>query len=207
MSVHREGETVNSRALITIMALVIGLVALTGCSDNSNELQRVVCEVESINGGVPLVSAALNLGSDGLENTGDDYVPIDVVPVVFRARAYNSSMNIPEDGAYSSFIITGYSITWSSSDPNAPADLATFNLVNGAVSTQVPVDDEGFVSVLVASAEMKNAPWFQNILAGTAPPFTAQANFVFQGHVSGTDHDSDIPVGLTVNFVPSTFDD
>ena len=43
----------NSRALITIMALAIGLAALTGCSDNSNELQSLVCEVHSVNDGAP----------------------------------------------------------------------------------------------------------------------------------------------------------
>jgi hypothetical protein len=206
MSVHREGETVNSRALITITALVMGLVALTGCSDNSNELNRLVCEVESVNGGVPLVSAAVNVGGDGISGTADDYVPIDVVPVVFRARAYNSSMNIPEDGTYSSFIVTGYDIIWSSSDPNAPAELSDFNLTGGAVSAKVPVDDEAFVSVLVASAEMKNTTWFQAILNG-APAFTAQANIIFKGHVSATDHEIEIPAYLTVNFIGAVKDD
>jgi hypothetical protein len=203
MSVHREGETVNSRALITIMALVIGLAALSGCGDNESELQRLVCEVESVNDGVPLISAALNVGSDGVQGGDDDYVPIDFVPVVFRSRALSSSMNIPEDGLYSSFIITGYDLTWTSSDPNAPppAELSNSNVTGGFASAQVPIDNDAVVSILVGPLEMKGATWFQAILNGSAPAFSASAQFVFWGHVSGTDHEVGIPAGLMVNFI------
>jgi hypothetical protein len=193
---------VNSRALITIMALVIGLAALSGCGDNESELQRLVCEVESVNDGVPLISAALNVGSDGVQGGDDDYVPIDFVPVVFRSRALNSSMNIPEDGLYSSFIISGYDLTWTSSDPNAPAELSNSNVTGGFANAQVPIDNDAVVSILVGPLEMKGAAWFQAILNDpSVPPFTASAQFVFWGHVSGTDHEVGIPAGLMVNFI------
>jgi hypothetical protein len=201
MSVHREGETVKSRALITLMALAMGLAALTGCSDNSNELQPLVCEVHSVNEGAPLLSAALNAGNDRRPGTEDDFVPIDFVPVVFRARALNETMNIPDDGAYSSFIITGYDLTWSTTDANAPAELSFFNITGGMASGKVPVEDDAIVSVLVAPLEMKGSTWFQAILNGGAPPFTATANLVFKGHVSGSSHEVEIPAGLMVNFI------
>ena len=192
----------NSRALITIMALVIGLAALSGCGDNESELQRLVCEVESVNAGVPLISAALNVGSDGISPSDDDYVPIDFVPVVFRSRALNSSMNIPEDGLYSSFIITGYDLTWTSSDPNAPAELSDSNVTGGMANTQVPIDSDAVVSILVGPLEMKGTTWFQAILNDPAvPAFSASAQFVFWGHVSGTDHQVGVPAGLMVNFI------
>lgn len=196
----------NSRALITIMALVIGLAALSGCGDNESELQRLVCEVESVNAGVPLISAALNVGSDGIQGGDDDYIPIDFVPVVFRARALNSSMNIPEDGLYSSFIITGYDLTWATTDPNAPATLSDFNVSGGMASVQVPIENDALISVLVAPLQMKEATWFLAILDGSASPFSASAQFVFWGHVSGTDHEVGVPAGLTVNFIGAVAD-
>ena len=177
----------NSRALITMMALAIGLAALTGCSDNSNELQRLVCEVESVNEGSPLISAARD--QDGV-------IPIDNVSVVFRARPLTNNIYVPNDGAYSSFIITSYDLIWSSTDPHAPAGLADFNITSGLVSVQVPINDKAEVFVLIAPAEMKTADWF-----GGAAPFSASAQLIFKGHVSGTDHEVDILGGLTVNFI------
>ena len=190
----------NSRALITIMALMIGLAALSGCGDNESELQRLVCEVESVNEGVPLISAALNYGSDGASGGDDDFVPIDFVSVVFRSRALNSSMTIPEDGLYSSFIITGYDLIWTSTDPNAPAELSNSNVTGGMANAQVPIDNDAVVTILVGPLEMKGTTWFQALL-NTAPPFSASAQFIFKGHVSGTDHEVDVPAGLMVNFV------
>jgi hypothetical protein len=201
MSVHREGVTVNSRALITMIALAIGLAALTGCSDNSNELQSLVCEVKSVNDGVPLISAALNYGNDRAPDGGDDYVPIDYVMVAFRARALNSNMTIPDEGTYSSFIITGYDLVWSSSDPNAPAELVNHNITGGVANAMVPIDDDAVVSVLVGPMEMKGATWFQNILDGIDPSFTATAQLTFRGHVSSTDHEVLVPAALMVNFI------
>ncbi len=191
----------NSRALITIMALMIGLAALSGCGDNESELQRLVCEVESVNAGVPLISAALNYGSDSSPGGGDDFVPIDFVSVIFRSRALNSSMTIPEDGLYSSFIITGYDLTWTSTDPNAPAELSNSNVTGGMANAQVPIDNDAVVSILVGPLEMKGTTWFQAILNGSAPAFSASAQFIFKGHVSGTDHEVNVPAGLMVNFV------
>ena len=191
----------NSRALITLMTLVLGLAALTGCSDNSNELQNLVCEVESVNDGSPLIMAALNIGTDGLPNTADDFVPIDYVPVIFRARALNSNVHIPDGGTYSSFIITGYDLAWTSVDPNAPAELADYNITGGLASAQVQIDEDAIMAVLVGPLEMKGAPWFQDILNGVADPFTARADITFKGHVSSTDHEVTIPAGLMVNVI------
>jgi hypothetical protein len=201
MSVHREGETVNSRALITLMALVLGLAALSGCSDNSNELQNLVCEVESVNDGAPLIMAALNIGTDGIPGNDDDFIPIDYVPVSFRSRAMNNNVNIPDGGVYSSFIITGYDLAWTSADPNAPAALSDFNVTGGIAYLQVPIDDDAIVAVMVGPLEMKAASWFQDIYNLVAPPFTARATFTFKGHVSGTDHEVSIPAGLMVNLI------
>ncbi len=191
----------NSRALITMMALAIVLAALTGCSDNSNELQNVVCEVESINEGDPLISAAINAGGDGIAGNDDDFVPIDFVLVIFRARAGNTNVTIPDDGTYSSFIITSYDLLWTATDINAPATLTDFNITDGLIYAKVPIGDEAEVSVLVAPAEMKQEAWFQALINPSTPSFSASAQLIFKGHVSGTDHQVEVPAGLMVNFI------
>jgi hypothetical protein len=57
------------------------------------------------------------------------------------------------------------------------------------------------VSALVAPLEMKQQAWFQQLLNGSAPSFTAWAAITFKGHVSGTDHEAEIPTGVMVNFI------
>ena len=86
----------------------------------------------------------MNIGNDG-SRTDDDFVPIDYVPVVFRARALNATMNIPEDGAYSWFIITGYDLIWTSAE--RPGELTDYNITGGlAERPWCPIDDEAVVS-------------------------------------------------------------
>jgi hypothetical protein len=92
-------------------------------------------------------------------------------------------------------------LTWTSSDPNAPAALSDYNIVGGLTSLQVPIEDDAMVAVLVGPLQMKGEPWFQALLAPGGTPFNALAQITFKGHVSGTDHEVLIPAGLMVNFV------
>lgn len=188
----------KSRALIMMLALVIGLTALTGCSSDNNERQRVVCEVESINGGAPIVAAALNIGADAA-NTNDDFVPIDIVPVMFRARSYSGSVIIPEDDAFSWFHVDSYSAVWVPG-PGAPAELTDYNVTDAPTDAIIPVGDTAELAILVADAGMKAEPWFQALLNG-GTPFTAQLLLTFRGHASGDEHEVVVPGGTMVSFV------
>ena len=91
MSVHREDETVKSVCLITLTAWPSVLVARGRLlNHDGNEWERVVCEVESVNGGSPLVSAYVDRRRrrciDGFEP--DDVFTIDW-SVHFKARPYS----------------------------------------------------------------------------------------------------------------------
>ncbi len=192
-----------STRVLSAMTLVVLLAALlAGCSDNSSELQRVVCEVQAVNAGAPLVSAYVVDGGDGVIDGLDDLLTVDAVMVNFRARPYSRAvMTIPTDGTYSSYIITGYNLTWSLG-PNAPAglDLSPYNVVNAPLYVQVPILDEAVGSVLVADRALKEA-----IFAVLAPwaldeDFVAIARLQFIGHDSGSSHESMVETGLTVNF-------
>ena len=136
-----------STRVLSAMTIVVLLAALfSGCSDDSSELQRVVCEVQAVNAGAPLVSAYVVDGGDGVIGgpDPDDLYTIDAVMVNFRARPYSRTvMTIPTDGTYSSYIITGYNLTWSPG-PNAPAglDLTPYNVSNAPLYVQVPIMDE-----------------------------------------------------------------
>jgi hypothetical protein len=189
---------VKSRVLF---ALIAAALLASGCSsDNNNERQRVVCSVQSINGGAPFVSAALNTGTD-VANTNDDYVPLDVTSVLFWARPYGSLMTIPEEGAYSSFIITSYDATWVPG-VGAPAELAEYNVTRGLLSARVPINDEILVSFMIAPQQMKGEAWYPSVDLNPIV-FMANLQITFYGHEEGSEHEVAIPAGTTVTFLPA----
>ena len=196
----------KSRALILIGLFVAGLVTVGGCSNHdSNEWERLVCEVESINGGVPLISAYLDVGAD-VSDPDDDTLPVDWVPVVFRARPYNSAIVLPEDDAQSWFHVTNYDLTWVPG-PNAPAELTNFNITNGLCEAIVPVNEQGAVSVLIADRVMKEEPWFVALYTSGTASFTAACQLTFKGHESGNSRVVSIESGFMVTFLGAVAED
>ena len=194
----------KSRALQSALGgllVVTVLMTMVGCENNDgNDWERLVCDAQSVNTGMPLVSAFLNAGNDDEVGTDDDFQPIDTVLVVFHARPYGSAIMLPEDSAYSWFQIYAYDITWET-DPGAPADLSPHDVTRASIDVMVPVYEEGGSSVLVVGIDMKNAPWFVDIFTGDIPSFQANANFTFYGHESGSDKEVAISAGMRVNFI------
>jgi hypothetical protein len=182
------------------IALALGLLFLAGCeSDNYNEWQRVVCEVELVNGGAPLVSAYIDVGGDGAIGGTDDSFPIDAVSVLFRARPYNlSTMTIPENDAHSWFHITNYDLVWVPG-PGAPAGLTAFNVTRGAFDLIVPVNEDAESSVMIADRALKEA-YTAGLVNNGAADFTATARLRFYGHESGGNHEVAIDAGVHVTF-------
>jgi hypothetical protein len=197
-------EDVKSRAMQTTassLLLVIGLLTVAGCENHDgNEWQRLVCEVSSVNEGNPLVSAYLNAGNDNQVGTDDDFVPIDSVPVVFRARPYGSSVTIPEDGVYSWFHVTSYDLVWDNTSDNG-VDLSPHNIERGGLDAMVPIHDEGSGVVLVSGLDMREAPWFVNLFTGDLGSFQANARLTFYGHESGNTEEIAVPASLRVHFI------
>ena len=181
-----------------LFALIAAALLVTGCSsNNNNEWQRVVCSVQTINSGAPIVSAALNTGTDATNPT-DDYIPLDVVPVLFWARPGNSMMTVPENGAYSAFIVTSYDATWTPG-PGAPAALTDYNVTRGLLTARVPVNDEIAVAFMIAPQQMKQEPWYPDPAGNTV--FMANLAITFYGHEEGSEHEIAIPAGATVTFL------
>ncbi len=205
------------RFLLSIFALFVLATALGGCSTDNNESQRLVCEVASVNAGVPLVSAYLNSGNDKIVGTEDDYLPIDWVPILFKARPLNSQMVLPENGTYSWFHITSYDLVWHPG-PAAPDSLSKYNVTGGLIDAIVPVDDEAVVNVMVSDRTMKEELWFRQIYYSNYPNpvvfpdslasddpnagsgSSAFLEFTFHGHETGSEHEVAIPAGLSVFF-------
>jgi len=186
---------VKSRVLFALLAATL---LLSGCEmTNNNEWQRVVCSVQSINAGTPVVSAALNTGSDA-GNPTDDYVPIDMVGVLFWARPGNAMMTIPEEGAYSAFIITSYDAVWIPG-ADAPAALTQYNTTRGLLSARVPINDEFAVQFMIAPQRMKQEPWYPDPAGDTV--FQADLRLTFYGHEEGSTNEVAIPAGTTVTFL------
>jgi hypothetical protein len=186
--------------LATALLAVSILIAAPGCSDSSNQHQRLVCEVESVNDGNPLVCAYLNSGSDGIVGTEDDYLPIDIVPVVFHARPFDSdSITLVEDGVYSYFDVTSYDLIWHPG-PDAPAALTDYDIIGAPCNARVPMNDVGSVAVLIADRGMKEQPWFVALYNDLTLSYQATAELVFHGHETGSETMIDVPAGLQVTF-------
>jgi hypothetical protein len=189
---------VKFRALIFVLAFA---AALAGCSsNNNNEWQPLVCSVQSINDGGAVISAALNTGSDPAQ-PNDDYVPLDYCTVEFWARAGNTSSVIPDDRAYSAFIITAYDATWRP-EGAAPAELTDYNIVRAPLSVRVPIDDANIAYIAFAPAAMKTEVWYPDPTLG-GPVFGCPLDFVFYGHAEGSEHEVAIPAGTYVTFLPT----
>ncbi len=189
------------RALILTLIITAVALSFAGCSnEDGNEWQRLVCEVESVNDGAPLVSAYIDVGNDGMIGGDDDTFPIDYVPVKFRSRPYSSTITLPETGVSSWFHITNYDIIWHPS-PNAPPELTEYNVTNGMCDAIVPVNDNGVVMILVADRHMKDEQWYRDLQEVPDTYYTAACELVFKGHESGSSEIVEIPAGLMVSFI------
>lgn len=187
----------NTRVLKAVAPLVLLVALLSGCSGDSSERQRIVLEVVNVNNGNPLVAPYLE------QDDTNVYYTLESVPVAFYARPYSqSTMTIPADGPYSSFIVTGYNLVWHPG-ANVPAglDLSQFNVQNVPFFLQVPVGDEAGSSLMVTDRVIKEAvgavlgtPWTLD------QDFTAYLEMQFIGHASGDEHEVIVPAGLGVSF-------
>jgi hypothetical protein len=188
----------TSLAVLTLAGALLPFLA--GCENHDgNEWQRLVCEVESVNAGNPLVSAYLNTGADGIEGTVDDFRPIDIIPIVFHARPYSGETTLPEDGPNSYFDVVSYDLEWVPG-PDCPDELLDYNIYDAPCIARVPAYDEGSVAVLVADRGMKEQDWYVELYDDRTYSFTATAILTFYGHESGSDELIEIPAALQVTF-------
>ena len=194
----------NSRSLFLMLVLLVGLFALNGCSTDNNEHQRLVAEADLVNAGGPLIVAFENVGDP--TDPDDNFTPIEIATVLFSARPLNDTMVIPEDGTYSTFNVTGYSLSWTPS-PEGPAELTDYNVERGNITVSIPVGEEVVGGVLVGHMGMKSEPWFLDLFNGVRPSFTAELDITFFGHESGSEHEVEVPAGTTVMFIPAVTDD
>ncbi len=190
---------VMQNAMCALLFLFV-LVALSGCQEDGNDWQRLVCDVQIVNAGEPLVAAYLDAGADSEVGTDDDFQPIDTIQVIFHARPYSSTLSIPEDSPYSWFQVERYDLVWEN-NPTVPVDLSPYNVFDGNVDIMVPVNDEGAASVLVAGVDMKNSSWFVDIFTGDMGAFQADANLFFYGHESGSSEEVVLEAGIRVHFI------
>lgn len=185
---------------IKFLLALTALVALGACSNHDgNEWERLVCEVESVNAGTPLMSVYLSPGDDKEVGTADDEYPIDWVPVLFRARPYSSSMVMPEDGPQTTFTVTSYDLIWHPIG-NAPAELTDYNVTRGLTAAIVPVFEDAACQVLIADRVMKEEPWYRALFNTPGSSFTANCELIFYGHESGSSREVAIPTGFMVTF-------
>lgn len=188
------------------LCLVVLLLTFSGCDSEDGAPGRLVCEVTSVNGGNPLISAWATEASDG-----SFYQTIDSVPVTFYARPYGSTVTTPTvSGPYTQFQVTGYDLLWedvSDRDGLSTVDLPQFDVIGGSTNVLVPMYDTQGGAVLVVGPEMKATTWFSGLGAAPLPPsFQANARLVFYGREVGSDREISFEAGLRVLFVASVLE-
>ncbi len=188
---------------VAAAAVLAGLLAtVAGCESSDNELQRLVCEVQTINAGEPLVSGYWDAGQDKIFPSDDDFLPIDVLPVTFHARPYNSAITLPDEAPFSYFHITSYDLVWHPVSPGSEA-LVPYGYVGAGLDILVPAGGEATVGVLVVDRYVKEQAFFRD-LANNWPasiPLTARGELIFHGHETGSDGEVTLRGSFMGNFV------
>ena len=185
----------KARVLITIFALTAGL-ALSGCSSDNSEHEPISVEVAMINDGAPVISAALDEGNPSTPD--DDFVPIDAVTFLFKARYFLSSTVNDPQGPLDSFHITGFDLMWTP-QAGAPAELTGYNMVDGGLDLVVTPAEPVEGAVIIVPPAMKSEAWYPT--PGTLESWTAHLQINFKGHVSGSEHEVIVPANMTVTFM------
>ncbi|MDY0108895.1 MAG: hypothetical protein RBT60_03050 [Candidatus Krumholzibacteria bacterium] len=194
-------SSVMRSALGGLLVLSLVLVFSSCSNHDGNDWQRLVCDVQSTNGGNPLVAPFLTISS------GDTLVALTTAGFVFHARPYGSTIMLPEDAAHSWFQITHYDLLWE----NVPeiyddygVDLTQHNVIGGSTNIMVPVYEEAGASLIIVGWDMKYSEWFIRLgVLYEIPPFQANVRVIFYGHESGSDKVVDIETSLRVMFVDS----
>jgi len=191
---------VKARVLITIFALTAGLV-LSGCSSDNSEHEPISVEVSAINGGAPVISAAVDVANPSTPD--DDFVPIDAVTFLFKARYFlTSTVNDPQ-GPLDSFHITGYDLTWTpmAGAPTDPAELLSYNMTGGGLDLTVTPNEPVEAAVIIVPPAMKEELWYP--AQYSTESWTAHLQINFKGHVSGSENEVVVPANMTVTFMGS----
>lgn len=185
----------KARVLITIFALTAGL-ALSGCSSDNSEHEPISVEVALINGGAPVISAAIDIANPSTPD--DDFVPIDAVPFLFKARYFLSGTVNDPQGPLDSFHITGFDMVWTP-QAGAPAELTSYNMTDGGLDLTVTPSEPVEGAIIIVPPAMKAEAWYPT--ARTSESWTAHLLVNFKGHVSGSEHEVIVPANMTVTFM------
>lgn len=191
------------RTTLCGLCIVSLLFVGAGCESDENRTGRLVCEVVSVNGGNPLMSAYVTIDS-----SGDSYQTIDAVLISFHTRPYGCTVTTPcGGGPYTMFNVTGYDLIWEdvSDRPGLESvDLPAWNVVGGSANVLVPIYETTSAAFLVVGPEMKAESWFMNL--GQAPlpvSFEANLRIVFHGHENGSSKMISFETSLRVLFLES----
>lgn len=170
-----------------LLAVVYGVLA--GCDKSQNQ-QRTVVTVSSLNSNIPMIADVLCQGDTlfvgGVPFTADDAVIEDWVPVEFFARPYNSLVSTDVDLAHGQFLVEGYRIEWSNRTGSGFVPPTTYDETN----IIVPIGELGGGTIRLLSFQQKLLTWVQdlNYLGARAGEFEyLTAHITFYGREMGTD--------------------
>lgn len=186
------------RSLMAMFAIAIG-VGLSGCKQEGDGTRNRV-DVFSMNDNEPLLSDVYNSGVNPTD-PADDFIPVDVVPVVFVSRLHDPTLGSISPGLpFGSVRFHTYEVVFGAVggagadlDGNGTVDLPNFG---SSMSAYVPTDGFAETSVMIISGGQKSVPPISCLgpiggtgCSGTAVEYATTATVTFYGteETSGDD--------------------
>lgn len=174
---------------LALVALILP-VFLVGC-DAENEQQRSVVTLWSMNCRAPAYS-------DVVGDTGS--ISDTWVPVLFQNRPYNALVTTSPGAPHGEFIVTDYTIVWESLDGGAVLPTRTEH-----TSFTIPSGEINGGYVRLVGLEDKTSAVLTPLQTGGVR--VMKANITFAGHEGGTERETEIAAGVTVEFANYVDDD
>lgn len=186
---------------LSVAALVLVALGMTfvGCSEEE-DATRIVVDVVSLNSNSPLFSDVYDTNNTP-DDTADDFIPVDLVQVTFRARPHDDVLNVTPGGPFGTVRFTKYSVEFRDGINSTGADLngdGAVDLENfeAPMSTVVDTfnDAVGYI-MLIGGGVKSEFPINQLIFSGE---YTADAQITFFGEEETSGDKIEITRGLHI---------
>jgi hypothetical protein len=168
-------------SLAAVMAVGLG-TAFSGCNE-VEDASRVVVDIVNLNDNQPLLSDVYSTNNTPIE-PNDDFIPLELVRVTFRARPHDDVNTLSPLGPYGSVRFLKYKVEFQDGkhangadlDGNGSVDLTNFEAGMNAV---VNVYSESTAFLVLISSAAKIVQPIVSLLGGGE--FTTNAHITFYG--------------------------
>ncbi len=195
----------RNRIIVLTASLAVIYGVFAGCDTGSQNSERSIITVSSLNNNSPGLVDVLCQGDSIFEadgttvKTSDDGIVPTWIPIIFFNKPY-SGLNPTESGLpYGDYVVERYTIDWTRTDGGTPLPST-----DDQTSIIVPSDEEAFGYIRLVSFDSKTNPLIfdLNYLGARAGQIDLMtANITFFGREAGTDRVTEFQARLSVQFL------